>query len=144
MQKKVSKSPEETKKIAKDIVSNIQRRSIIALFGQLGSGKTTFVQGLAMGLGVRERIISPTFIIVREHKFQTANKKIKTLYHIDLYRVDEEGLESLGLEEIFSDREALVVIEWAEKIEKLLPKGAIKVYFTYKTENEREISINEE
>ena len=143
MRRTISKSPEETKKIAGEIASSLQPGDVIALYGELGSGKTTFVQGMTKELGIKDRIISPTFLIIREHKLKTTNPKLKTLFHVDLYRIDRRDFRNLGLQEIFSDKQSLVVIEWAEKIEDLLPEKRIDIHFKYISENERALEINE-
>lgn len=132
MEKRVTKSASETQAFAKEIAKTLQSGDILALYGDLGSGKTTFVQGLAAGLGIAQRIISPTFIIMRSYD--------KNFYHVDLYRIEtEKDIEGLGLKEIMEDNESIVVIEWPEKIEKFLPKHTKRMYFTYKNDNEREI-----
>src|SRR4030043_764386 len=95
----VSKSAESTKSFAKNLARKIRVGDILALYGSLGAGKTTFVQGLTAGLGYKDRVFSPTFIFVRPYKIAISEQltasskkqsKIKTLYHIDLYRVEEE------------------------------------------------------
>lgn len=104
-----------------------ERPKIVCLYGELGSGKTTFVQGFARGLGITTRLLSPTFIIVRRYKLPEEN----FFYHIDLYRTSSTAdLEQLGLSEIFLDPAAYVVIEWAEKLGELLPKDRRDIYFT--------------
>ena len=128
---------------------SLSRSVVLALYGDLGSGKTTFVQGLAKGLGIERRIISPTFIIVRSYKLksQSANLKtttqnLKLFYHIDLYRIeDEKDLIGLGLEEIMGDPQNIVVIEWAEKMKDMLPKRRIDIYFEYLNDKKRRIII---
>lgn len=106
--------------------------NVIALYGDLGSGKTTFVQGLAKGLGIEEKIISPTFIIVRCYRIKNHESGIMNFYHIDLYRVEsEKDIEGLGLEEILQDSQSIIVIEWAEKLKNLLPKKRIDIKFSY-------------
>lgn len=90
----------------------------------MGSGKTTFIQGLAKGLGVKQRIISPTFILMRGYGGR--------FYHIDLYRLEnnvEQELRNLGIEEIWGKRENIVAIEWAEKVKGMLPKSTIWINF---------------
>lgn len=103
------------------------RPKIICLYGELGSGKTTFVQGFARGLGITTRLLSPTFIIVRRYELPEEN----FFYHIDLYRTSSTAdLKQLGLSEIFLDPAAYVVVEWAEKLGELLPKDRRDIYFT--------------
>jgi len=142
MRRTISKSPEETKKIAGKIVSNLKAGGVIALFGELGSGKTTFAQGLAEGLGIKERIISPTFVLVREHRIKNYESRIRKLYHIDLYRVESESeLGSIGFREILSNPENIVLIEWAEKAQHVLPEKRIEVHMEHIGEFQRKLRI---
>lgn len=147
----VTKNAEETQKIAQDfarrfLVSLVQGDSlsrIIALRGELGSGKTTFVQGLAKGLGIAGRIMSPTFTIVRSHRIRSHELGIKYFYHIDLYRVEgKDQVKNLGLEEIINSSDTIVAIEWAEKITDLLPKKRWDIAFEYVLESERRLTLN--
>jgi len=154
----ITNSFEETQKLGEDFSRSHLKQGetltsarVIALYGDLGSGKTTFVQGLAKGLGIKKRIISPTFIIARTYninfKFQISNfkstpKNAKLFNHIDLYRVNSEAdLDGLGIKEILNDPENIVVIEWAEKLKGLLPKERIEIHFKYLGENKRRITI---
>lgn len=106
---------------------------MLCLYGNLGSGKTTFVQGLAKGLGIKKRILSPTFIMMRQYG---------NFYHVDLYRAEnEKGIEGLGLSEIWSDHANIIAIEWPEKIEKILPVDCLKIKFDYIDENRRKITF---
>lgn len=137
---------------------------IIALQGDLGAGKTTFAQGFARALGVKERMISPTFVLMKIYQLGQTSKaqsqkpglsKKKTLHiklatfnylvHIDCYRITHaRDMEHLGLREILRDRDAIVVIEWPERIKKLLPKDAIVLNFTHgKHRNERIVRISQ-
>ncbi|MBI4089617.1 MAG: tRNA (adenosine(37)-N6)-threonylcarbamoyltransferase complex ATPase subunit type 1 TsaE [Candidatus Levybacteria bacterium] len=133
----------ETQNLGKESARNIlEKNRVIALYGDLGSGKTTFVQGLAKGLGIKKRIISPTFIIVRKYELRIKNheSRIINFYHIDLYRIEnEKDVESLGIEEILNDSQNIVAIEWAEKIKKLLPKKRIDINFFYEKDDRRKI-----
>lgn len=139
----ISKSPEETQKIGEEFAKNLKSGEIIALYGDLGAGKTTFVQGLAKGLGITKRITSPTFIIVKRYKLQQ-NPNISFLYHIDLYRIEGQvNVEELGFDEIIQDPHNIIVIEWAEKMENQLPEERINIYFKHLEENKREIKIEE-
>ncbi|MDP3725231.1 MAG: tRNA (adenosine(37)-N6)-threonylcarbamoyltransferase complex ATPase subunit type 1 TsaE [Nanoarchaeota archaeon] len=130
-----------------------RRRSgafVIALSGELGAGKTTFAQGFAKGLGIRRRIISPTFVFVRRYFLQRRNKQQATrdkgqaqfFFHIDAYRIRKaDDLKGLCLEEIFADSKNLVFVEWPENIKMLLPKDTTWVRMRYGGhENERVIS----
>ncbi|MBI2032584.1 MAG: tRNA (adenosine(37)-N6)-threonylcarbamoyltransferase complex ATPase subunit type 1 TsaE [Candidatus Levybacteria bacterium] len=141
MKKLISKSSEETKKIAQDFAKELRGGDAILLYGGLGEGKTTFVQGLAEGLGLKERIISPTFIIIREHRLYL-KKNVNKFFHIDLYRLESESIEGMGFDEIFSDSSAIVAVEWAEKLGRLSPKKSWKVIMKTIFDNEREIEID--
>ena len=147
---------EETQNLGKEFVSRSEillRRTkgsrVIALYGELGSGKTTFVQGLAVGLDIKRRIISPTFIIIRSYKIKNQKSKIKNkaqnlklLYHIDLYRIrDEQDIKGLGIDEIMGNSDNIIVVEWAEKMKDFLPKKRIELHFKYIDENKREITV---
>lgn len=117
-------SEKETKNLAEKLAKKTSH-GVVALTGEMGAGKTIFVQGFAKGLGIKEKIISPTFVLIRQHKIPGTKK---TLYHIDLYRLKKaEDLQDLGLEEIISNPNNLVLVEWAEKLDKLLLKDAVKI-----------------
>lgn len=137
---KTTKSAEETKKLAKKLSKRLKGGEILALTGELGSGKTTFVQGLSGGLGVKEKITSPTFILLNLHE---AKKGLK-LAHFDLYRLDTvKDLESIGAGDYLGKKNIISVIEWAEKMKKHLPKETTWIKFEHIDENTREISIHD-
>ncbi len=120
---------------------------VIALKGNLGSGKTTFVKGIAQGLGIKQRITSPTFIILKRYKIQIKRIKNKSpiayFYHIDCYRLKKpKEILDLGFKEIISQAENIVVIEWAERIKKILPKERITVKFKFVNEKTRKLVIS--
>ncbi|MEX2012886.1 MAG: tRNA (adenosine(37)-N6)-threonylcarbamoyltransferase complex ATPase subunit type 1 TsaE [Candidatus Levyibacteriota bacterium] len=143
MKSKISNNFAETQSIGKQLGRDLKQGTVIALYGELGAGKTTFVQGMAKSLGVKNRILSPTFIIVRKYKIDDKRLKIKDFYHIDLYRIEnEKGLEGLGIEEVLSDKDAIVAIEWAEKLKSKLPKKRLDVYFEDLGEDKRKITWN--
>lgn len=126
----------ETQKLGEELSQNSGKK-FFALFGDLGSGKTTFTKGLALGLGIKERIISPTFVIVREHELKNQN-----FYHIDLYRMQTmSDVQGLGLEEIFNDSKNIVVVEWPEKIKDILPKRRLEIYFEHLDGDKRKITF---
>lgn len=136
MTKFISHSEKETKLFAQNLAKEVTS-GVIALTGQLGAGKTTFVQGFAKGLGIKEKIISPTFVLIRQHQIPNTNK---ILYHIDLYRLEsKKDFQQLGLGDLLSDLNNLVVIEWAEKVKGLLPKTARWICLNSKGKDQREI-----
>jgi tRNA threonylcarbamoyladenosine biosynthesis protein TsaE len=123
--------------------------SIVILSGNLGSGKTTFVQVLVKALGVYEKVLSPTFVFLHEHRIsETKNKKQKTkrafkkLIHIDAYRIDSKrDFESLNIKSYLSEKNNLVFIEWGEKIKKWLPKPDMKIEFRHRHPTLRKVRI---
>lgn len=142
----ITESAEETKKIAVNLIEEVKKRPllknafIIALEGNLGSGKTTFVQGLAKGLKIKESVLSPTFLILKQ--FPIALKNYKNFYHIDAYRLkNPQELLELGFDDLIKNPENLIVIEWADRIKKILPKHIMKIKFFNLGENKRKILI---
>lgn len=134
-----SGSEAETKKIAKDFAKLLKGGDVVALFGDLGSGKTVFVKGLARGLGIKTTITSPTFVLIKSYPIYRAQKSLN-FYHLDLYRVSgAKDIESLGLEELFS-KDAIVVIEWADRL-KHLSKKRIDVFLEAINGHTRRITI---
>jgi len=124
----VTRDPEETQKLGKRISKLVLPGDLFAFYGELGAGKTCFIQGVCQGLGVRDYVTSPSFTIINEYKGRVP------VYHFDLFRLNslEEFLD-LGYEEYFYG-EGLTVIEWAEKVESLLPFGHLKIsieFFNY-------------
>lgn len=111
---------------------------VLGLQGDLGGGKTTFLQGLAKGLQIKEKILSPTFVIMK--RFKIKDIRFKNFYHVDCYRLkkDKEILE-LDFEKIIFNPENIVAIEWSERIKKPLPKSAIIIKFDFIDKNKREI-----
>lgn len=184
MGKKITNSKEETQKFAGDFAEEILKKAgknkpltfqfnekvmgknqatIVGLYGDLGAGKTTFTQGFAKGLGIKQKIISPTFIILKKFKIikksssfakatedkqdsknlpsATRNSQLN-LIHIDAYRLESpEEILSLNWKELISNPQNIILIEWADKIKKFLPKNYIKINFKFINENKREIII---
>lgn len=134
----LSDSPGKTKKIGEKLGRQLKKGDIVALIGELGSGKTCFTQGLMKGLKVlKKNITSPSFVLINEYKGRLP------VYHFDIYRMNNlKEVVDLGYEEYFYGN-GISVIEWADKIEKLLPKECIRVYFEIKGEKERKISIRD-
>lgn len=124
------------------------RGTIVALVGGLGSGKTTFVQGVANAFGISKRIVSPTFIIMRSYNVvsdSSSKINIGCIYHIDLYRVPDHNiqkeLETFGFYEVINDHRNLVFIEWADKLPHL-PAGTLELRFQYINSKTRKIYIS--
>jgi tRNA threonylcarbamoyladenosine biosynthesis protein TsaE len=133
----LTNSSGETQKLGESFAQKLQGGDVLALYGNLGSGKTTFVQGLAKGLGVKKRIISPTFIIVRHYRIDGGN-----FYHVDLYRTESRhDLLGVGLDQIIAQKDSIIVLEWAEKMGELLPRKRIDIEFEYVEDNKRKIVI---
>ena len=135
----ISKSIAKTQKIAKDLVKKIPKSKnhafVIALEGDLGGGKTTFVQGLAKGLNIKEKITSPTFVIY---------KKYGNFYHFDCYRIEKpKEILNLGFKEIIQNPKNIIAIEWADKIKRIIPKHALWVSFKFVDQSKREINMIE-
>ncbi len=166
----ITKSAQETKAIARAFARAIlkeittgKKAMVIMLSGQLGAGKTTFAQGFAAGLGVKEKTKSPTFVLMRQHAikgkhftqhlFSHREKSGSTLdnkkgagfthfYHLDCYRLESyKEADSIGLKEVLADPRNIVLVEWPEKIKKALPRKAIMIRFLSINENSRKLSL---
>ncbi len=146
MKKYITQNEKETLLLAKTLLKDFDNKNILALIGDLGSGKTTFTKGLAKALGIKENITSPTFNILKTYN-TPANRytltAIRYFCHIDAYRLTSfKDLEELGINNYFKSPETITVIEWADKIKKFLPKNSIIIEFKIgKKENQRIISI---
>lgn len=132
----LSDSPGKTKKIGERLGKKLKKGDIVALIGELGSGKTCFTQGLMKGLGVKtNKITSPSFVIINEYTGRLP------VYHFDIYRLNNvREVIDLGYQEYFYGN-GVTIIEWADKIEELLPKKCIRVFLRIVGEDERRISI---
>lgn len=136
----ISKSETQTQKLGETFGKTLKAGDIVALYGDLGAGKTVFVKGIAKGLGIKKRILSPTFVFVRSYPL-TANREPLTFCHIDLYRGQSfEDFEALGLDELFS-KNNIVVLEWAQRLKGILPKKRIDVSISKEDEKTRRIEI---
>ena len=141
-------SPQQTKLIAKLLAREILRKKlkaklalVLALSGNLGGGKTTFARGFLRGAGIRKKITSPTFVVIKNYKLQNTNHK--NIYHIDCYRLKTaKEILNLGLKGVLANQENIILIEWPEKVKKYLPKNYILIKFKHgKKENERIVII---
>ena len=168
----ISKNTENTNKIAKDFLKQIteskgklkEKATVCGLYGDLGAGKTTFMQYLAKHMGVKRKVNSPTFVIMKKYvlpkqashknflasktKPMSAGEKLsgrnsfKYLIHIDAYRLkNEKELEHLGWDEITSKKEHLIFVEWPEKIIKAMPKNHHQIHIDHTKEGHRKFKI---
>ena len=132
----ITKSAEETVELGRKIGAFLLPNDVVALIGPLGAGKTTLIQGIAEGIGVKDYVTSPTFIIINEYQGRFP------FYHVDLYRLEKlSEIEDLGIEEYFN-RGGVCVIEWAEKLKELLPKKAEKIEIEVVSETERKLCVS--
>lgn len=135
---------ENIDEIADTVLQSIKKSpdhaTVIALSGELGAGKTTLTQAIARGLGVEENLISPTFVIMKSYKLKTGSWKL--LVHIDAYRLkDERELKVLGWDEIISNPENLILIEWPERVPNIIPKHAYNINLGHVDEKTRSIDF---
>jgi len=131
-------SAQETIEFAKKLAADLKPGMVLCLEGQLGSGKTTFIKGLAEGLGLKhpEQVKSPTFVLMHIYKAKTP------LYHFDCYRLDSsEELENIGFQDFISDPHAISCVEWAEKAKGLIPLHACHICFEIFDTLKRRITI---
>ncbi len=125
----ITNSEQETKNIARDLASKIDKNAVIVLSGELGAGKTKFTEGFLSYFGLENEISSPTFTIVNEYQNEKA-----TIYHFDVYRLaDIDEFYAIGGEEYFA--KGICIVEWGEMIEEVLPKDSIRIEIKKDEEN---------
>lgn len=136
------KTAEELQAFAQEFAGTLPAGAVLALVGPLGSGKTTFTQGLARGLAAQGDVVSPTFTYAREHAATVAGTP-GTLYHIDAYRLpDADALVALGFADWLADPHGIIVVEWAEKVRAALPPRTRFLTFAYgAAQDERTVTI---
>ncbi len=145
MQEVITTNFKQTQQLGFTFAKTLKGGEVLALYGDLGSGKTTFMQGLAKGLGITGNIISPTFIIMRTYNVGNRDEGlgIRNLYHLDLYRIENgEQAVDLGLKDLMGNRENVIAIEWPDKIENILPEKRIDLIFEYLEDDRRKIRID--
>jgi tRNA threonylcarbamoyladenosine biosynthesis protein TsaE len=137
------RNTEELTKVAKDFLATLSpgnTATVVALSGDLGAGKTAFTKALANLLGIVEIVTSPTFVI--EKIYELKGQSFTYLIHIDAYRIDRsEELRHLGFDQIVSSPENLIVIEWPERVQDIIPKNAKQISFKFIDETTREITF---
>lgn len=136
-------SADETRSLGAAVARDTKPGSVLALSGDLGAGKTTFVQGLLEALGAEKPFVSPTFVIMKEYDLDTPSiMGIRRIYHVDAYRMDDPSeIEKLGFAEWCEDGEGIVIVEWPEKIAPLLPPTTKTTSFKWVSDTNREIII---
>ncbi len=151
MKKFITENSKETKKLGAEFACNFQDGEIVCLSGDLGSGKTTFAQGMLEALSAEGPYTSPTFVIMKEYKPSISPASpdpakrdnfqfpISNIYHIDAYRISRDDIINLGWEEIIENKNNVVIVEWAERIKEVIPKRAVWIKFQWLNENRREI-----
>jgi tRNA threonylcarbamoyladenosine biosynthesis protein TsaE len=148
--KTLIKNEKELESVAKDLTLKLSQKKlshagVLALYGELGAGKTTFTKELAQYLNITENISSPTFVILKSFDIpENSEIHFKKMIHIDTYRLDlPEELERLGFKDLLNDPENLIVIEWPEIAETLLPQDRINIKFNFVDNTSRELEISE-
>lgn len=136
---------ENLSNIARDMIKKAHDQKsnsavVVALQGDLGAGKTTLTQEIARVLFIKERVISPTFIIMK--KYEAIDEKFKYLIHIDAYRLEKsEELFKLGFQKLLEDKDNLIIIEWPENVPDCIPKNAIKIKLSHEIDNSHSIEF---
>jgi len=138
----VSSSPQQTEEIARQFAGTLKQGDVVALYGELGTGKTQFVRGVAKAFGVTQRVLSPTFVLVHRYGGRDESGREMVLYHADLYRIQTESeLYDIGFEELVGN-DAITLIEWADRLSTLLPPDRIDVRLSLgQRETERIIDV---
>lgn len=148
--KYATKSPSQTKRMGKFWAKKILKKRpskkaiLIGLEGNLGGGKTTFLQGFAKGLGIKEKILSPTFVIIKRFKIKDLRLKFQNFYHIDCCRIKKpKELLGLGFKKNVSDPQNIIAVEWADRIKKIMPLKTIWIKFEFVDEKRRKIMVKQ-
>ena len=132
----ISNSEEETRQFAEEFSAGLKSGQVLALYGDLGAGKTVFTQGLCRGLGCREVVNSPSYTLVNIYRGKW------TVYHVDCYRLNSaEEINDLDPDRLF-EPDGITLIEWAERVEKYLPENCIRIKIEHQDENIRRLEIN--
>ncbi|MGH2575620.1 MAG: tRNA (adenosine(37)-N6)-threonylcarbamoyltransferase complex ATPase subunit type 1 TsaE [Ignavibacteria bacterium] len=139
MESLISNSVEETRKFGREFAKRLDEKDIVAIYGELGSGKTQIIKGICSRLGVKQVVNSPTFIIINEY----SSEKIPKIFHFDLYRLNSiNEITNIGLFDYFNEA-GLILIEWPKLIEYILPDKTKKISISHiSDETSREIRYN--
>ncbi len=136
----ISHSPQQTRNVGLHLGQVLRPGDVVLLFGEVGSGKTALTQGIAQGLQVSTYVQSPTFTLVVEHKGVDGDGNPVTLYHLDLYRIEDAGeIDTFGHEEYLDDPSGIVVIEWPERLGVLVPEEHLLMAIDYLADTKRKL-----
>jgi tRNA threonylcarbamoyladenosine biosynthesis protein TsaE len=142
----ITKTEKQTFDLGRKIASSLRGGEVIALIGELGVGKTVFTKGLASGLGIKQTVNSPTFVVMKIYhnpEAQTPKPNSLTLVHIDAYRLKSgDELKGIGIEDYLSRPDTVMVIEWADRVKKILPPNTKYIYLKNLVEGQREIKYD--
>lgn len=154
----ITTSSAQTKKLGELLAEELRGGEIICLSGDLGAGKTTFTQGLLKGLKIKGPYTSPTFGILKEYKVSSRKYNVRdakekryiihntsyiihSIFHIDAYRIGSKDLLELGFKDFAGKKDSVTIIEWPEKVKKIIPTGAVWINFEWVDEKQRKISF---
>lgn len=138
----LAKNPEQTRKFAEKVAAKLEPGNIVALYGDLGAGKTTFVSMVTKALGFSDRVQSPTFVVSRIYSDVGSASKIKYIHHLDLYRMQSStDIKDLGIEDYLNQPDSVTFIEWPEVAENYLSEKTLRIFFEILSENERKIHV---
>jgi tRNA threonylcarbamoyladenosine biosynthesis protein TsaE len=137
----ITKNEQETMKVAEDMAADLKGGEVIGLIGNLGAGKTVFAKGLARGLGLKENINSPTFVLMKVYRIKK-HQRAKSFVHIDAYRLKSSAsFYDIGISDYAYDMESIVLVEWADKMREILKDGFIRVRIASLGGQRRQITI---
>ncbi len=140
MKKFISKSEKDTQAWAKKLASTLKGGEVISLEGNLGAGKTVISKAIAKALGITEVVNSPTFVLMKVYSVRRKGQ-IQNLVHVDAYRLaGHEELLNIGLGDYLGQPDTIVLIEWGDKVQEILPKNSIRIQIEQRGEKERSIS----
>lgn len=132
----ITEGPEETISLGEELSRTLRDGDVVALVGELGAGKTTLVQGIARGLFVKEPVVSPSFVLARTYRGRVP------LHHLDAYRISSvQELLEVGLDAYLPPEEGVTVVEWADRILDLIPKGSIWITIEFLDGDRRRITV---
>ncbi len=142
METHITHSTEETREVGRNFARTLSPGTLVCFEGNLGAGKTTFIQGLLDGLGAEKPFVSPTFILMKQYDLAVSTPAgIKYIYHADAYRLGAKEFREIGFEEWITDAQGITLLEWPERIAEILPEKYVTVKIESVSENERRIEI---